>query len=83
MALIPSNLGNIFLQLDNVEIAQAIVEDCVRLPLALAMLAGYIRRDSRGWKSLSDSKRKERTTDDKPMFRISQHTGLCSVGDLA
>jgi hypothetical protein len=29
----PIILSNLFLQLDNIKIAQAIVEDCVRLPL--------------------------------------------------
>jgi hypothetical protein len=75
----PINLGNFFLQLDNIELAQAIVEDCVGLALALAKAAGYLRRDPRCWKSLSDSIRKEITTDNKPMFIISQDTGLYSV----
>jgi WD40 repeat protein len=64
---------------DNMELAQTIIEDCAGLPLALAMAAGYLRRDPSGWKSLSDRIRKEITVEGKRMFRISQHSGLASV----
>jgi hypothetical protein len=43
------------------------------------MAAGYLRRDRRGWKCLSNRKRKEITDEGKQMYRISQHAGLASV----
>jgi WD40 repeat protein len=65
--------------LDNIEFAQAIVEDCAGLPLALAMAAGYLRRETRGWKSLYGRVRNEITVEDKPMFGVSEHACLASV----
>jgi hypothetical protein len=62
-----------------IERAQAIVEDCIRLLLALAMAAEYIRRDPRGWKSLHGWIRNEIAVEDNSMFGVSQHAGLASV----
>jgi hypothetical protein len=64
---------------DDIEFAHTIIEDCAGLPLALAMAAGYLRRDKNGWKTLSDWIWKKITAAAKPMFNISQHGGLYSV----
>jgi hypothetical protein len=64
---------------ENTKFAQKIIEGLAGLPLALSMAAGYPIRDRRGWKCLSNRKRKEITVEGKQMFRISQHTGLASV----
>jgi hypothetical protein len=61
---------------DNMEFAETIMHDCTGLPLALAMAAGYLRRDPNGWKTLSDRIRKNITAEGNPNFTIAGHTGL-------
>jgi NB-ARC domain len=65
--------------LDKIDLAARIVGRCAGLPLALAMAAGYLRRDPNGWKTLSERARKEITAERNPNFTISGHTGLPSV----
>jgi hypothetical protein len=64
---------------ENTKFAQTIIEGLAGLPLALSMAAGYLTRDRRGWKCLSNRKRKEITVEGKQMFKIFQHAGLASV----
>jgi hypothetical protein len=61
------------------KLADHIVGGCAGLPLALAVAAGYLKRDPYVWKTLSDRIRKEITVEGNPSFTIAGHTGLCSV----
>jgi WD40 repeat protein len=65
--------------LDNRESAQHILKGCAGLPLALAIAAGYLRRDPNGWNALSNRIRMETTSVGQSVFTSSEHPVLASV----